>query len=383
MYEAREKWRNIGGVFGLSESTLKNIDLENRNNDDKLRNVIIEWLNRYGGTGDCTWTHVAMALRNKTVAREDVAREVLEQHPQPWSVPPPSLPPPHTSPDSGSGATAATLKPSTSQPKADKPTALSISSMPEMEKRILQRKVNTDTNHMIEQYALLRAQTESHLHEIHCDVKKLLICIMDVQHVRHIAKESPLVELVAETSISGVFLELVTKSLISFLQFSILKRVITELCTGSQELQEKLKAYESEFNDYIRRRVCETSIYHEGRFEVFTGGKSDKKVELLIITDKHWDYSIGFVDVLDLEALVAKCLNIDRFNLQMFRIEPNCLRIRYAVSILIAKAVFPLTNEEWKQLCHLGIVNIRCQEYFYTTDDKVGALPFKTNDQFT
>ena len=118
MYEAREKWRNIGGVFRLSESTLDNIDSENRNNDDKLRKIIIEWLNKYGGTGDCTWTHVAMALRNKTVAREDVAREVLEQHPQPWSVPPPSLPPPHTSPDTGSGATAATLKPSTSHPLA-------------------------------------------------------------------------------------------------------------------------------------------------------------------------------------------------------------------------------------------------------------------------
>ncbi|CAI8006365.1 hypothetical protein GBAR_LOCUS4665 [Geodia barretti] len=390
MYEAREKWRNIGGVFRLSESTLDNIDSENRNNDDKLRNVIIEWLNRYGGTGDCTWTHVAMALRNKTVAREDVAREVLEQHPQPWSVPPPSLPPPHTSPDSGSGATAATPKPSTSHSLAechsnflltDKPIALS--SMPEMEKRILRRKVNSDTNHMIEQYALLRAQTERYLHQINCDVKELLVCIMDVQHVRRIAKVSPLVELVAETSISGVFLELVTKSLISFLQFSILKRVITELCTGSQELQEKLKAYESEFNDYIRRRVCETSIYHEGRFEVFTGSQSDEEVELLIITDKHWDYSIRFVDLLDLEALVAKCLNIDRFNLQMFRIEPNCLRIRYAVSIHIAKTVFPLTNEEWKQLSHHGIIKIHCEEYFYTTDDKVGALPFKTNDQFT
>ena len=116
MYEAREKWRNIGGVFHLSESTLDNIDYENRNNDDKLRKVITEWLNSYGGTGDCTWTHVAMALRNKTVAREDVAREVLEQHPQPWSVPPPSLPPPHTSPDSG--ATAVTPKPATSHPQA-------------------------------------------------------------------------------------------------------------------------------------------------------------------------------------------------------------------------------------------------------------------------
>ena len=113
MYEAREKWRNIGRAFRLTPSTLNNINLESQNNDDKLRNVIIEWLNRCGGTGDCTWTHVAMALRNKTVAREDVAREVLEHHPQPWSVPPP-----HTSPDSGSGTTADTPKPSTSHPQA-------------------------------------------------------------------------------------------------------------------------------------------------------------------------------------------------------------------------------------------------------------------------
>ena len=106
MYDAREKWRNIGGVFLLSQSTLNNINPENQNNDDKLRSVITEWLNKYGGTEECTWTHVAMALRNKTVAREDLAREVFEQYPQPWSVPPPSTHSPHTSPDSGSGATA-------------------------------------------------------------------------------------------------------------------------------------------------------------------------------------------------------------------------------------------------------------------------------------
>ena len=245
-----------------------------------------------------------------------------------------------------------------------------MSSMPEMEKRILQRRINTDTNNMIEQYALLRAHTERYLHEIHCDVEKLLVCIMDVQHIKRLSKESPLVKLEAQRTISGVFLELVKKNLISFLQFSILKRLITELCAGSQELQEKLKSYESEFNKYIKRRVCETRIYHEGRFEAFSAPKSDKKVELLIITDENWDDSIKFVKVLDLEALVAKCLNIDCFNLQIVRIEPHCLRIRYAISIDIAQTVFPLTNEEWKKLFHLGIIKIHCEEYFYSTDDK-------------
>ena len=242
--------------------------------------------------------------------------------------------------------------------------------MPEMEKRILQRRINTDTDDIIEQYALLLAHTERHLHEIHCDVKKLLVCIMNVQHIKDLSQESTLVELRTETSISGVFLELVQKNLMSFLQFSILKRIITGLCAGSPELQEKLETYESEFNRYIKRRVCETRIYHEGRFEAFSGKKSDKKVELLIITDENWDDSISFVKVLHLEALIAKCLKIDCFNLQIFRIEPKCLRIQYAISIDIARTVFPLTKEEWKKLSHLGIIKIHCEEYFYSTDDK-------------
>ena len=117
MYEAREKWQSIGGIFLISQSTLDNIESDNKNNDDKLRKVIIEWLRKYGGTENCTWAHVAMALRNKTVAREDLAQEVFEQYPQSLSVPPPSLHSSHTSPDSASGATAV-VKHSGSHPPA-------------------------------------------------------------------------------------------------------------------------------------------------------------------------------------------------------------------------------------------------------------------------
>ena len=79
MYDARKKWRSIGGIFNVSESTLDNIDAENKHNDDKLRSVIIEWLKRLGEP--CKWSQVAMALRNKTVAREDLALQVFEKYP--------------------------------------------------------------------------------------------------------------------------------------------------------------------------------------------------------------------------------------------------------------------------------------------------------------
>ena len=81
MYEARDKWRNLGGVFGVPESTLRCIAKEEDDEDGKLRRVISTWLQTHGGTGRCSWSAVAQALKNKTVARDDVAREVCAKHP--------------------------------------------------------------------------------------------------------------------------------------------------------------------------------------------------------------------------------------------------------------------------------------------------------------
>ena len=258
------------------------------------------------------------------------------------------------------------------------PLTLAMSTVPDIQKRILQRKIVKDTNRMIELYALLRARTERYLYDVNYDFSKLLVCILDVQHIRRISEECPLVELEAQTSISGIFLQLVKKKLISFLQYSILKRVITEICCGCQELQEQLKSYEMEFNEYIKRRVCETHIYQEGRFEAFSSSCSEKKkVELVIITDENWNYSVQFVKVLELEELVADCLDIDQFSLEVVNIESNCLRIHYAIPLQVAKAIFPLTEEEWKKLSQNHIVKIQCLQcpslgVFYSTDQEKG-----------
>ena len=88
MFDAREKWRFIGGFLRVSQSTLNNIDAENKTSEDKLYKVIIEWLNKCGRTSSCTWSQVALALRNKTVGRGDLAQEVCEKYPLPLSVSP-------------------------------------------------------------------------------------------------------------------------------------------------------------------------------------------------------------------------------------------------------------------------------------------------------
>ena len=85
MYEARDKWQNIGGVFGLSNSTLTSIGGEESSTDGQLRRAIRAWLEMCGGTHSATWAEVARTLRNETVGRDDLARKVEEKFdiPQP------------------------------------------------------------------------------------------------------------------------------------------------------------------------------------------------------------------------------------------------------------------------------------------------------------
>ena len=191
----------------------------------------------------------------------------------------------------------------------------------------------------MDQYATLRSRTESYLLNTNCNVEKLLVCVMDVQHVKCLASQGPIIKLENATTVSGVFLELVKRNLISFLQFSIIKRIIKDLCTECAELQEMLRVYQANFDAYIRRRVRVTEAYEEGRIEGFTSRDSEERVELVIVTDENWNGNTEFLRLLDLEAIVAQ-------------------------------AVFPLTNEEWRKLAHHGIMILQCLGYLYTSEAK-------------
>ena len=240
--------------------------------------------------------------------------------------------------------------------------------MPQIEKRILQRQIDQDSAEIIEEFVSLRQSAQDHL-EKKCTVKKLLSCICDVRHIKTASKDSPLAELESADDIPDAFYILLKRNLISFLHFSIIKRVISQLCTDSEDLQEKLKSYEDKFSKYIQRRVFECSLYHEGRFEVFSGPPPKDTVHLLIVTDENWDEYIPFVKVLDLEKEVANCLNFNRFDLHLERIESKCLRLIFTLSIGVAKSMFPLTPEEWGKLSQHGIVEMKCLDFRYTKDD--------------
>ena len=85
LYTARDKWRFIGSCLNVANHDLRSIATEESSNEGRLDRMIARWLQ---GGQNCTWEAVAAALRNITVDRPDLARELEEDH---------SVTPPHTS----------------------------------------------------------------------------------------------------------------------------------------------------------------------------------------------------------------------------------------------------------------------------------------------
>ena len=244
--------------------------------------------------------------------------------------------------------------------------------MSEMDKKILHREIREKSKVLFDEFSSLHLDTCTYLEEIHCNVHKLLTCVMDIENETLASNMPTYAELKRATHVNEIFGELISCGLISFLQFSIVEHVVTKLCSQSKVIQDQLQQYKEHFSQYILNRVCETCVFQEGRFEVFTGSESkdEDKVDLIIITDDKWDRYSRLVNVFDLEEVVTKRLKIKRFNLQLKSIKPQCLRLCYAISIHIASSVFPLTVEEWKALTSLGIIEMQCQEYHYTLEKK-------------
>lgn len=77
LWKAKDKWFNIGLRLGLKVTTLKDIDLDKGSLEEKLREMILKWLNL---GQQCTWTALGEALKHHTVELPELARMIKESH---------------------------------------------------------------------------------------------------------------------------------------------------------------------------------------------------------------------------------------------------------------------------------------------------------------
>jgi len=226
---------------------------------------------------------------------------------------------------------------------------------------------------LMKQFEFLCTRAEHFFQDSGCTTQSLLVCVMDIKHVRSSVKSSTLKELESASSVSDVFNVLKRRNLFSCLHYEVMKHMIMKLCSECEHLQSDLACYESSYREFIQAPVHASCTYHEGRLEVLDETESEDNIDLLITTDGGMT---SFAVILELETIIAKAFRCSQLVLRIRYIElqPPHLTLVYGIPCSVVNSIFPLTLEEWDELRSHGISEIRCAECHYMLDDKGSAL---------
>ena len=167
----------------------------------------------------------------------------------------------------------------TQHPDYDKPAPFSDS---------VRSQIFEDSVKIVKKFSFLTTQTELYLDSKPVKVITLVTCIVGLESITYPDQKMVLTELRALNDVSDVFAFLVDKKLVSFLQYSIIEHVIVTFCSENKALTKMLTDYKFDFNKYVKRRICESSLFEEKKLIQFDG-KSDSEPMLVMITDHSWD----------------------------------------------------------------------------------------------
>ena len=245
-------------------------------------------------------------------------------------------------------------------------TAFEKLPLAEPHKEMLLSRLYRDSVDIVKHFSRLRTGTELYLQKKDTSVQVLVTCVMDLDPITYPGQPSPLNELRYAESVSDVFRILVDMKIVSFLQYSIVENIITNLCKENAELTEELEEYKAHFSRYIQARVFESYLFQEREYKV----APNVTPHLVIITDETWDKHKTFVNIHELKMHVVKILDIQEFYLNLKSISANCLKLKYAVPTCIKELVFPLTPEQEDKLRECGITELYFKDYHYIMEKK-------------
>ena len=165
-------------------------------------------------------------------------------------------------------------------------------------------------------------------------------------------------ELWDQNDVSDVFAFLVRRKLVSFLQYDIIEQIIVNFCSENENLSKMLKDYKVNFNMYVKRRICESSLFEEKKLIQFDG-KSDSEPMLVMVTDHSWDKFKTLMTAMNFRKYVVEIFGINEFHLDLKSIDAKCLRFYFEVPSYFREFVFPLTPEQEECLWKYGIEKIQ------------------------
>lgn len=233
--------------------------------------------------------------------------------------------------------------------------------LPERYKRRLQRILHGDSKDIAQRFFNLSTNTLKSLVAEGTSVEDLKEHISRFSIV--IGETAPTLADVVQSArkVFDVFFILEKQHYVTFYKFTILESIIENLCADNDKrLSKQLDEYKGQFKIYIRRRVCESSLYYGGEFNPGDTCELKEGCNLVLITDKNWNPEATLTAVLDLERDIAGIFGIQDFILGLKRIEENCLRLYHIIPTCVEHVILSIKQEQVVKLLSLGIAEIYC-----------------------
>ena len=233
--------------------------------------------------------------------------------------------------------------------------------LPELYKRRLQRILHGDSKDIAEQFFNLSTNTLKLLVAEGTSVEELKEYISRFSIIMGESALTLADVVQSARKVFDVFFILEKQFFITFYKFTILESIIKNLCVDNDKrLRRQLDEYKGQFKIYIRRRVCESSLYYGAEFNPGDTCAPKEGCNLVLITDKSWNPEATLTAVLDLERDIAAIFGIQDFVLGLKRIEQNCLRLYHIIPTCVEHVVLSIKHEQVVKLISCGIAEIYC-----------------------
>ena len=183
-------------------------------------------------------------------------------------------------------------------------------------------------------------------------------------------------ELESADDIYSIFIILETKQYMTFLKSDILESIIHRFC---KELKSKLESFNMTFNQYIKRRVCDSTLFCRETFvppECLYASSEEDRVPtngevLILITHGILDAEHNTIeDVIRLIKKVSRILDIPYMCLNLHKIEPNCLTLYHYIPSCFKETVIHLQHDQVARLLCNGLVKEQCGDTTIHLEEK-------------
>ena len=370
VWEARNKWQNIGLALGVSQDDLDAIRVSNSDDADKcFAQVLAKWLRSCSRSK--SWRVLADALRSPTVGYQCLANNIELSH----SIVDGSD---HTHNSvnvsngdgdgnsiSGGGGDENTITfqcpceecslesyVSDGCPRRQSYPYLDSTKLTKDEKKDLIQVLNHKTREIKKIFRKLLDNTCVSLKECKIPTEELVRCALNI--IVNNSEEAPLTllkehqeELKRATTVDGVFIALIPH--MSFFNYGILEHVIETL--GSDNDKESLAQYKCKFNTFCQRRVFEVSPLRVG-----VSGTEKLKVKKFAVLLTEYNNEVTLIDVNVAAEKFANLLGLKRSALNVEVIDSGSVLLILSLPTFIADAIFPLDPIRTRYLKENGFV---------------------------